>query len=667
MVFAPKKVAQDIGWGTRNEQVKRCDASTSHEHKTQNHHGLKEEEATLAPLKASLKRRARSRDECLTTSPQTSSALSPSVHREDKKLKGAMSIERNKNCGNIYDATEGRKPPLKGKVLPDVELHIAENENCILSCSLTMEPSSTIAFVGRAKVIVHEGCVEILGYQQRSTKSSEAKAFMIDCPSWMNALTISSVPSLDNAQATKKYHTKIEFVSQQPHSFSYHFMTVDEARSRISIDHRWNMAVNEIIDGFSSGDNQNSSVEHEYSLNRILVCGAKNVGKSTFAKYLCNRFLSLPRIECVAYLDCDVGQPELSPPGMLSLTILTKPLLCPPHVHLVCHEDFDNDLLSYGVASEHYSAYFYGSTSSKVNPLSYSQVVHQLMKDFATFCDTKSTHVPLIVNTDGWVKGMGYEMLSSIIETVKPANLIQIIGSTKAKFFDMSSHANPNCKIHVLFSQSATGMKDEANGLSAAIDFTLEKNVISPALLRNLRLCTYFLGGNTKFHQTGASVKHYGIIDDDCNIAFVLSKQKPYMVPFDAFTFTVLSESGIFESFSFTDDDEYPDYLYNILNGSVVGLCTNSEGCNSRLNAIHKCVGLGVVRSIDRARRMYYILTPVPISILQSKVTYIVHGEVHLPFECVFLGHNAMSFPYQSSDGGAENSKSIRRKNSFEI
>ncbi|KAJ0438557.1 putative polynucleotide 5'-hydroxyl-kinase [Helianthus annuus] len=50
------------------------------------------------------------------------------------------------------------------------------------------------------------------------------------------------------------------------------------------------------------------------------ICGPKNSGKSTFSRHLLQ--LLLPRHKRVAYLDSDVGQPEFTPPGCLSLTIL---------------------------------------------------------------------------------------------------------------------------------------------------------------------------------------------------------------------------------------------------------------------------------------------------------------------------------------------------------
>ena len=83
----------------------------------------------------------------------------------------------------------------------------------------------------------------------------------------------------------------------------------------------------------------------------VLVTGAKAVGKSTFCRALVNALLSRGvaaddsalidkvsarrprRCGAVAFLDLDVGQPELGPPGVVSLHVVTSPLLGPPHTH----------------------------------------------------------------------------------------------------------------------------------------------------------------------------------------------------------------------------------------------------------------------------------------------------------------------------------------------
>lgn len=57
---------------------------------------------------------------------------------------------------------------------------------------------------------------------------------------------------------------------------------------------------------------------------KILISGPVNSGKSTLARKLVNYLLS--QIPCVAWLDCDMGQPEFTPPSVVSLHLLKKPI-----------------------------------------------------------------------------------------------------------------------------------------------------------------------------------------------------------------------------------------------------------------------------------------------------------------------------------------------------
>lgn len=64
----------------------------------------------------------------------------------------------------------------------------------------------------------------------------------------------------------------------------------------------------------------------------VMVCGGKNVGKSTLLRYMVNKLLN--KIEKVAYIDLDVGQPEFTISGCVSVTLVDKPLLGPNYTHL---------------------------------------------------------------------------------------------------------------------------------------------------------------------------------------------------------------------------------------------------------------------------------------------------------------------------------------------
>ena len=64
----------------------------------------------------------------------------------------------------------------------------------------------------------------------------------------------------------------------------------------------------------------------------LLVCGPVDVGKSTLCRYLVNYLLN--RWPVVAYVDLDMGQTEFTVPGVVSLHLLTEPVLGPPMSHL---------------------------------------------------------------------------------------------------------------------------------------------------------------------------------------------------------------------------------------------------------------------------------------------------------------------------------------------
>eukprot|EP00833_Pecoramyces_ruminatium_P006163 jgi/Orpsp1_1/1180195/evm.model.c7180000072476.2 len=57
----------------------------------------------------------------------------------------------------------------------------------------------------------------------------------------------------------------------------------------------------------------------------IAITGSKNMGKSTFSRYMVNSLLNC--CNEVAYLECDIGQSEFTPSGMVSLNVISSPLL----------------------------------------------------------------------------------------------------------------------------------------------------------------------------------------------------------------------------------------------------------------------------------------------------------------------------------------------------
>lgn len=119
-----------------------------------------------------------------------------------------------------------------------------------------------------------------------------------------------------------------------------------------------------------------------------------------------------------------------------------------------------------------------------------------------------------------------------------------------------------------------------------------------------------------------------------------LTLQEPYAVPFDAVMVALL-------------DTAVPvTEVFRVLNASIVGLLTRTEDSHAYthtnrhagttptysplgltmvpFNPLAPCIGYGVVRAIDVTKRVLYINSPLPPSILQT-VEVLAKGNLDLP------------------------------------
>jgi polynucleotide 5'-hydroxyl-kinase GRC3/NOL9 len=455
----------------------------------------------------------------------------------------------------------------------------------------------------------------------------------------------------------------------------------------------------------------------------MLICGAKGVGKSTFLRYAANRLLSGPtkrgsdgnrhrssRRRSVAILDLDCGQPELGVPGTMSLTLVSRPLMMDPPGHTVWggsvgrmpppskidddyseREGWDSDDATMD-HRRHEASYFFGDITSKSDPDSYVDMSSRLMQryhDLRSSLDLEEHPIPLIVNTDGWVKGLGYEVLSAIVGVVDPGHIVQIVGNTKAKSFDMSAHREDGCdvnggtvgtnndhisrrrrssrRMHVVESFDGSSLNDDVNDRPASARVLLA----TASDHRSHRLCAYFLGGYDAMSNLRPLIfgedeavsfhRERGLHDPNNVIGMTIASMMPYAVPFQSVR--------VYPSPGFMDCATNPGAIWGVrgdsarydvldsLNGTIVGLCRDPNVrhhadrhsvCDARTGVpILDCVGLGIIRSIDRPRGLFFVLTPVHPTLL-SGVTSFVGGNIHLPLECVHRGVHSDSFPYIS-------------------
>ena len=127
---------------------------------------------------------------------------------------------------------------------------------------------------------------------------------------------------------------------------------------------------------------------------RLLVCGPTDNGKSSFCKFLINRAIT-DKFQ-PTFIELDVGQGDITLPGCLAFTTVTKPL------HPVTLFDAANPYVIH-----------YGGNSLMRDLTPYLKQMHQLKRAFQTMMNMsqEARHSGCVINTCGWVTGGGFECI----------------------------------------------------------------------------------------------------------------------------------------------------------------------------------------------------------------------------------------------------------------
>ncbi|KAG7293790.1 hypothetical protein NEMBOFW57_003847 [Staphylotrichum longicolle] len=148
----------------------------------------------------------------------------------------------------------------------------------------------------------------------------------------------------------------------------------------------------------------------------IFMCGPKSSGKSTFGRLLANRLMTdrggtrNKPWSTVMVLDVDPGQPEYSPPGVISLCKITTPNLSPSF----CHPTLSP-------AEGQVRAHAIASVTPAQDPAHFIECVLDLFAHYQQGPDAKC---PLVINTPGWIQGTGLDILTELIASIQPTEVI---------------------------------------------------------------------------------------------------------------------------------------------------------------------------------------------------------------------------------------------------
>jgi polynucleotide 5'-hydroxyl-kinase GRC3/NOL9 len=601
-------------------------------------------------------------------------------HNQGKRLVMTFKMDHAKREEQYPQ--RGIKRPLTGNCIVDqqdspegTQVTWTDSKTAVVTFLVPKSNSVHLCIVGRARLTCLKGSLVVFGYLLKANKS-----VVVTSPPWTSAISLTDVSE----------KTQLEVNSLRPNQNQPlpTFRLLDPTMVHpIVIPPSWKKAVDQITNELATaratetsmdesrsavtasslgGDDDDDDVvdKNETTINtqprqeraRIVLCGAKGVGKSTCLRYATNRLLE--QYDQVAILDADVGQPEFSPPGLLTLSLTHRPLLQPPHMNNLkaAHDDDTNAHIITTVSS-----CFYGSLTSKTDPSYYVDCLQFLIQQYQQQLtpNGRECQLPLLINLDGWVKGMGYEVLTALLakDNLHPSHVIQLVGETKAKVFDLTNvlGGDSDATLHVVdaFNNIVRGETTLTTAIDqhtdnippppSSVSLSVVSSSIGSGTLRALRFASYFVPDPCLWDGMHDAIGQTGWADDECEIAHRLAAAKPYAVPFEAVEYFFVGADR--------QDIVQEDDILNAFNGGIVGLSRRCES-NDQPNPTDghlECFGLGLIRAIDMSRRLFYILTPVDPSKL-SLVTCLCGGNLQPPLQFYFRGVYAESFPYLAWD-----------------
>ncbi|KAI9489835.1 hypothetical protein BDB00DRAFT_840921 [Zychaea mexicana] len=361
-----------------------------------------------------------------------------------------------------------------------------------------------------------------------------------------------------------------------------------------------------------------------------ITCGSKDMGKSTFTRYLTNSLLN--KHKKVAYLETDVGQSEFTPSGMVSLHIIESPVLGPPYTHQ-------------HIPPVH--SHYIGALSPAINPSHYLDSIGHLLHLYKTEYDNQidvdnADLVPLIINTQGWIGGLGYDLLISIIKQAAPTDVFVMHSSQ----MDASRNLPPTFTV-AISPPPEQGPSPSMHYLECAVNPLAPK--FSAQSSRELALISYL-------HQDLHNVGHIG--QPWWNFQARIVDKLPWVLDW---------RKGLLDGVWFLTEDVPQSQMLYALNGTLVALVGSSldeqrsrqqsnapESTNDQIippiyfrpsenpppaPGSTQCYGLAVIRAIDPANHAFHIVTPLPLATLK-KVTAIVKGNIALPVSTLLDQHN---------------------------
>nr|XP_014095991.2 polynucleotide 5'-hydroxyl-kinase NOL9 [Bactrocera oleae] len=352
--------------------------------------------------------------------------------------------------------------------------------------------------------------------------------------------------------------------------------------------------------------------------SKVVLAGGKSVGKSTLLRYLLNR--RLERSERVLVIDLDIGQAELFTPQTVSCTVLTQPLLGP----------------GFFLNHQPTRAYAVGHSNIILCAQAYMRAVKQLIE----YCHSNKefAEMPWLINTMGYNKGFGLEVMHVITQLIRPTDVVQLQSNREINNFDILLHSHALARLdRTIYTQDE--FKAEKSDLPT-LEYRL--HVLSSAVLQESRY-------QRDWEMSAKDLRYATFLS---RLSEVLQGSAEWLT--DCVPFGVFIEK--LHLVNLVSNKSTREELLHAFEANLVYLCRWEEGNSGPL----ECFGIGIVRSIDLKK--LYLLPAMPYDTL-SAVNCLALGEMPLPAS-LFTNQgpkvsNMAAYLYNTVD--AKTSKSIKQ------